>query len=150
MVVKSILLFLTTVIVIFAGHCITMTLDQNVPKSYSNSACPITLRDKITAANYDEFTTTHLYFQWWPDFEKKEIRAIVTLSMRRLNPAAKTVILDTAHLDIHKIYYPSSRQTLPVLFRLLIFYQLELCIRPLVFIATSPVKIFKGIDDRAV
>jgi leukotriene-A4 hydrolase len=57
-------------------------------------------RDYFTFANTDAFVTQHLALDLDVDFEVEELRGFAILTMRRLDPAASEIILDTRDLTI--------------------------------------------------
>ncbi|NOR20221.1 MAG: aminopeptidase [Xanthomonadales bacterium] len=56
--------------------------------------------DYFSFANSDQFDTSHIALDLTVDFELKELRGSVTLNMRRLDPEATDIILDTRDLHI--------------------------------------------------
>ena len=59
--------------------------------------------DYFSFANTDQFVTEHIKLDLTVDFDLKELRGQATLKMRRLDPFAKHVILDTRDLHIDHI-----------------------------------------------
>jgi len=59
--------------------------------------------DYFSFANSDQFVTSHIALDLTVDFELKELRGLATLDMRRLDPAATHIILDTRDLHIDGI-----------------------------------------------
>jgi len=59
--------------------------------------------DYFSFANTDQFVTTHLKLNLSVDFNLKELRGMAILEMRRLDPAATHIILDTRDLHIDGI-----------------------------------------------
>jgi leukotriene-A4 hydrolase len=59
--------------------------------------------DYFSFANSDQFVTSHIALDLTVDFELKELRGLATLNMRRLDPAATYIILDTRDLHIDGI-----------------------------------------------
>lgn len=57
-------------------------------------------RDYFTFANTDAFVTEHLALDLDVDFEAEEFRGLAILTMRRLDPEASEIILDTRDLTI--------------------------------------------------
>ncbi|NCF15731.1 MAG: aminopeptidase [Gammaproteobacteria bacterium] len=57
-------------------------------------------RDYFTFANTDAFVTEHLVLDLDVDFEAEEFRGLAILTMRRLDPEASEIILDTRDLTI--------------------------------------------------
>ena len=57
-------------------------------------------RDYFTFANIDAFVTEHLALDLDVDFEAEEFRGLAILTMRRLNPEANEIFLDTRDLTI--------------------------------------------------
>ena len=57
-------------------------------------------RDYYTFANTDQFVTEHVALDLDIDFDAQVFRGYAMLTMRRLDPAATEVILDTRDLDI--------------------------------------------------
>ena len=65
---------------------------------------PIDLsHDYLSYANTDQFVTEHLSLDLTVDFELKELRGTASLNMRRLDPAAGEIILDTRDLHITSV-----------------------------------------------
>ncbi len=56
--------------------------------------------DYFSFANSDQFVTTHIALDLTVDFKLKELRGLASLKMRRLDPAATDIILDTRDLHI--------------------------------------------------
>jgi len=59
--------------------------------------------DYFSFANTDQFVTDHLRLDLTVDFELEELRGLATLEMRRLDPAARQVTLDTRDLHIDSV-----------------------------------------------
>jgi aminopeptidase N len=59
--------------------------------------------DYFSFANSEQFITDHLRLDLSVDFEQRELRGQATLEMRRLDPAATHIILDTRDLHIERI-----------------------------------------------
>ena len=59
--------------------------------------------DYFSFANSDQFVTSHIALDLTVDFELKELRGLATLNMRKLDPAATDIILDTRDLHIDGI-----------------------------------------------
>ena len=57
-------------------------------------------RDYFTFANTSQFVTEHLALDLDVDFEAEEFRGFAMLSMRRLDPDAREIVLDTRDLAI--------------------------------------------------
>jgi len=57
-------------------------------------------RDYFTFANTDAFVTEHLALDLDVDFEAEELRGFAVLTMRRLDPEADEIVLDTRDLTI--------------------------------------------------
>jgi aminopeptidase N len=60
-------------------------------------------RDYFTFANTDAFVTEHLALDLDVDFEAEELRGLAILTMRRLDPEANEIILDTRDLAIASV-----------------------------------------------
>ena len=59
--------------------------------------------DYFSFANTDQFTTEHLALDLIVDFEAQKLLGGATLNLRKLDPAATEVILDTRDLTIHGV-----------------------------------------------
>ncbi len=59
--------------------------------------------DYFSFANTDQFVTTHVSLDLTVDFDSKELRGWAALNMRRLDPAATDIILDTRDLHIDRV-----------------------------------------------
>ncbi|OQO02660.1 Leukotriene A-4 hydrolase [Cryoendolithus antarcticus] len=59
-------------------------------------------RDPNTLSNYDAWRTTHTTANFDVDFEKKQLRGTVTLSLKKL-AEQKQVVLDTSYLDVSSV-----------------------------------------------
>jgi aminopeptidase N len=57
-------------------------------------------RDYFSFANTEQFVTQHLSLDLVVDFDARQLRGRATLAMRKLDSAAKDVVLDTRDLDI--------------------------------------------------
>jgi aminopeptidase N len=64
--------------------------------------------DYFSFANTDQFVTDHLQLDLTVDFELKELRGSATLKMRRLDPSASNIILDTRDLHIDRVTVGST------------------------------------------
>jgi aminopeptidase N len=64
--------------------------------------------DYFSFANTDQFVTDHINLNLTVDFDLKELRGLVTLKMRRLDPAASQIILDTRNLHIDGVLVNGS------------------------------------------
>jgi aminopeptidase N len=77
--------------------------------------------DYFSFANSDEFVTDHIKLDLTVDFNLRQLRGLVILNMRRLDPAATSILLDTRDLHIDGILVNDSEsafeytQTDPVL-----------------------------------
>ena len=77
--------------------------------------------DYFSFANTDQFVTDHVKLDLTVDFDQKELRGVAILKMRRLDPAATHIILDTRDLHIDGVLVNGSEsefeyaQTDPVL-----------------------------------
>jgi aminopeptidase N len=70
---------------------------------------PIDLtHDYFSFANTDQFVTDHIQLDLAVDFDLKELSGFATLKMRRLDPAATDIILDTRDLHIDRILVSGS------------------------------------------
>jgi aminopeptidase N len=56
--------------------------------------------DYFSFANSEQFVTDHIQLDLAVDFELRELRGFVILHMRRLDPAADHIVLDTRDLHI--------------------------------------------------
>jgi len=87
-------LFLTTLM--------TVACSQNEEPAPQKE--PIDLsHDYFSYANTEQFVTEHLQLDLTVDFERKELRGMASLKMRRLDPVAGEIILDTRDLDIESV-----------------------------------------------
>ena len=59
--------------------------------------------DYFSFANTDQFVTDHIKLNLTVNFDLKQLNGLVTLNMRRLDPAATHIILDTRDLHIDGI-----------------------------------------------
>jgi len=59
--------------------------------------------DYFSFANTEQFTTEHIALDLIVDFEAKKLLGSATLKLRKLDPAATEVILDTRDLTIHGV-----------------------------------------------
>ena len=59
--------------------------------------------DYFSFANTDQFVTDHISLDLTVDFEQRELRGWVTLQMRRLDPGAMDIVLDTRDLHIDHV-----------------------------------------------
>jgi len=59
--------------------------------------------DYFSFANTDQFVTEHINLNLTVDFDLKQLSGLVTLKMRRLDPSASHIILDTRDLHIDGI-----------------------------------------------
>ena len=64
--------------------------------------------DYFSFANTDQFVTEHIQLNLTVDFNLKELRGFAILKMRRLDPAATDIILDTRDLHIDSILIAGS------------------------------------------
>ncbi len=64
--------------------------------------------DYFSFANTDQFVTEHIQLKLTVDFNLKELRGFAILKMRRLDPAATDIILDTRDLHIDSILVAGS------------------------------------------
>jgi aminopeptidase N len=64
--------------------------------------------DYFSFANTDQFVTEHIQLDLTVDFDLKELRGLARLKMRRLDPAATNIILDTRDLHIDGILVAGS------------------------------------------
>lgn len=74
-------------------------------------------RDYFTFANTGQFVTEHLALDLDVDFEDQAFRGYAMLTMRRLDPAAVEVILDTRELSIESAAVLAGDSSAPVEFR---------------------------------
>jgi len=64
--------------------------------------------DYFSFANTDQFVTDHLQLDLTVDFDRQELRGTASLRMRKLDPEATEIILDTRDLDIDSITIAGS------------------------------------------
>lgn len=74
-------------------------------------------RDYFTFANTDAFVTEHLALDLDVDFEAEELRGFAILSMRRLDPEATEIVLDTRDLAIASAAVLTAAGSAPAEFR---------------------------------
>ena len=86
---------------------VTLTISQLV--SAAVPANKHILNDAYTYANYDQVITTHLYLDLAVDFEQKALSGFAELTLKWLSSDAKSVILDTRDLIVHKILAQNSQ-----------------------------------------
>jgi aminopeptidase N len=67
--------------------------------------------DYFSFANSDQFVTDHLRLDLSVDFEQQELRGQATLEMRRLDPTATHIILDTRDLHIERVMVGDPDET---------------------------------------
>ena len=75
---------------------------QNEDPAAQKEAIDIS-HDYFSFANTDQFVAEHIQLDLTVDFELKELRGLASLKMRRLDPAATDIILDTRDLHIDGI-----------------------------------------------
>ena len=64
--------------------------------------------DPSTASNYEDFMTKHFHLDLVPDFMRNEISGKCILTLQRMNPQAKTLLLDTSKLTILTVVLQES------------------------------------------
>ncbi len=74
-------------------------------------------RDYFTFSNTGQFVTDHLALDLNVDFEAQELRGFAMLSMRRLEPAATEIVLDTRDLTIASVVVLQDGNTAPAEYR---------------------------------
>ena len=74
-------------------------------------------RDYFTFSDTSAFVTEHLALDLDVDFEARELRGFAMLSMRRVDPAASEVVLDTRDLSIASVVTIENGVSAPVEFR---------------------------------
>jgi leukotriene-A4 hydrolase len=74
-------------------------------------------RDYFTFANTGAFITEHLVLDLDVDFEARELRGTATLTMRRVDPEAREIVLDTRDLDVHGATLLADGVATPLEFR---------------------------------
>jgi aminopeptidase N len=74
-------------------------------------------RDYFTFANTSQFVTEHLALDLDVDFEAEEFRGFAMLSMRRLDPDAREIVLDTRDLAIVSAAVLTPNNSAPAEFR---------------------------------
>jgi aminopeptidase N len=67
--------------------------------------------DYFSFANSDQFVTDHLRLDLSVDFDQQELRGQATLEMRRLDPTATHIILDTRDLHIERVMVGDPDET---------------------------------------
>ena len=70
-------------------------------------------RDYFTFAHTQQFVTDHLALDLNVDFELRELRGFAMLSMRRLDPDAGEIVLDTRDLTIASVVVLQDGKTAP-------------------------------------
>ena len=68
-------------------------------------------RDYFSFANTDQFVTDHINLDLSVNFELKQLSGLATLTMRRLDPEARHIILDTRDLHIDGILIGNPTST---------------------------------------
>jgi aminopeptidase N len=74
-------------------------------------------RDYFTFADVNAFVTDHLSLDLDVDFDRQELRGFAMLTMRRLDPAAQEVALDTRDLTIESVAVMADGISAPAEFR---------------------------------
>lgn len=64
-------------------------------------------RDYFTFSNYEQFVTRHIALDLNVDFEVEELQGSVRLFMRQLEPAARSITLDTRDIHIAQVQVSS-------------------------------------------
>ncbi|WMN58486.1 M1 family metallopeptidase [Pseudoalteromonas xiamenensis] len=67
--------------------------------------------DQHTYANLDEVVSTHLYLDLNVDFPDKELEGFVEHTLEWKNAKARTLVLDTRDLSIHRVIYEGKDGT---------------------------------------
>ena len=70
-------------------------------------------RDYFTFANTGQFVTDHLALDLNVDFESQELRGFAILSMRRLDPEASEIVLDTRDLTVASVALLEGGKSMP-------------------------------------
>ena len=68
--------------------------------------------DYFSFSNPQQFVTRHLDLELTVNFERQELSGHATLHMKRLEPGAQTVVLDSRGLQISKIQFAKDQTTL--------------------------------------
>ena len=68
--------------------------------------------DYFTFANYEQFTTRHIALDLNVDFDAEQLTGSVVLFMSRLDPMARTIILDVRDIEIQKAGFHKGDGTL--------------------------------------
>ena len=74
--------------------------------------------DYFSFANTGQFVTDHLSLDLTVDFEARELQGSATLEMRRIDPAAAEIILDTRDLTIEEVAFSGDANAVAADFRL--------------------------------
>ncbi len=74
-------------------------------------------RDYFTFANSDQFVTEHLALELDVDFDAKQFRGFAILTMRRLDPQAAEVVLDSRDLAVKSAAVLTGETSAPAEFR---------------------------------
>ena len=64
--------------------------------------------DPHSYANTDDFVTSHLVLDLDVDFEQRQLSGTVELQLKRLNPHATELVLDTRELSIRDVWYQAA------------------------------------------
>src|SRR5262245_39260879 len=78
---------------------------------WSHLAWSAAVVDTHSFANTDAFKTVHVALDLRADFERKRLSGHADLTLERLQPQAREVVLDTRLLDIKKVELIESRTT---------------------------------------
>jgi len=84
------------------------TTTAPVEQTVLSTVAKVTKDDKFTYANYDAVQVTHLDLDLDVKFDAKVLDGMATLSFKRLDPAATTLVLDTKDLLIKAVATATS------------------------------------------
>ncbi len=75
-------------------------------------------RDYFSFANAEQFVTEHLRLDLTVDFDARELRGDATLEMRRVDPDAAEIVLDTRDLTVEQVAFFTDGEMVAANFRL--------------------------------
>ena len=104
--------FILILVAVFAAASCT---DTGAP---APSATGDLAKDYFSFANAGQFITDHLSLDLTVDFEASELRGTATLELRRVDPAATEVVLDTRDLTIEGAVFADDAKSVAADFRL--------------------------------